>query len=194
MAVFSRVAPWILFGLGRLLFGSEWASPLGALAAAAIIGFGLARGRKRAEMILDTSSLVYFAGFSAIVFAAPHSAISAYVAAGAQIFHAAVIWAFLLARTPFTLPIAQHSVPAETGKSGWFYAFNARLTDIWLVSFLASGVVIVLIVATGFGNVPVQIVVIVVSIIVPTYLQKRLVRRAETSMRGTNDSPAVTEE
>lgn len=128
MAVLSRVAPWILFGLGQIVFGREWASPLGALTAAVIIVVGLARGHKPAEMILDSSTLVYFAGFSALVFVAPHSTLAQYGAAGAQLFHAAVIGAFYLGRLPFTLPIAQRSVPADVAKSESFYRFNARLS------------------------------------------------------------------
>ncbi|GAB3562948.1 hypothetical protein [Spelaeicoccus albus] len=182
MAVFSRVAPWILFGLGQLLFGREWASPLGAVAAAVIIGVGLARGHKPAEMILDASSLTYFTGFSGLVFAAPQSAIIEYVAGGAQLFQAAVIGVFLLARLPFTLPIARHSVPDAIGNSDWFYAFNARLTLVWLIAFVAGGAAIVLMVLAGFDNVPAQIVVIIVSIILPAYVQNRIVHKAEASI------------
>lgn len=186
MAILTRVAPWLAYLLGAALFGERWSAPFAAAATLAIVVAELARGARPAELILDGSSLVYFTAFSVLALTLPGSALLAYVAAGAQLFHAAVITAFLAAGLPFTLPLARRSVPAEVGRSEAFLRFNRLLTLVWLASFAVSGAVMVALLAAGVRMTWLQIVIVVVSIIVPTVVQRRMIEGA----RGTATSRA----
>lgn len=175
MAVLIRVAPWIFYGIGAAVLGKAWASPLAALASAVLIGRQLAMHAKPSELILDVSTLVYFVGFSVLVLSSPHSPAVHYVAAGAQLFQGAVVGAFLLARLPFTLPIAQRGVSPALAKSGSFYKFNVRLTAMWLAAFLLSGILLVALTVSGDHSTSLQVGIVVVAIVAPYLAQKRMI-------------------
>ena len=175
MAVIIRVAPWIFYGIGAAAWGRTAAAPLAALAAAVLIGCQLAMHAKPGELILDVSTLVYFIGFSVLVLSSPHSSAVHYVAAGAQLFQGAVVGAFLLGHLPFTLPIAQKSVSSALATSGSFYRFNVRLTAMWLLAFLVSGIVLVVFAVSGNHSTSLQIGIVVLSIVAPYIAQKRMI-------------------
>lgn len=178
MAILTRVAPWLAYLLGAVLFGDRWAAPLAAVATLLIVVAELARGARAGELILDGSSLAYFTGFSVLALTMPGTSLLAYVAAGAQLVHAVVIAAFLAGGLPFTLPLARRGVPADVGRSAAFRRFNRLLTLVWLASFALSGAVMVALLVAGVRMTWLQIALVVVSIVVPTLVQRRMVASA----------------
>ena len=115
--------------------------------------------------------------------------------AGVQLFQGVVVLLFLLlGEVPFTPPIARRSVPKEVGESQPFARFKRLLTSIWMITFSASGLVILGMVLTGTRDVVAQIVVIVLAGLIPMYIQRTLISRMSSPMRSARapDSPRET--
>lgn len=179
MAILQRLLPWIFFALGQLLLGRQWSAPLAAVAAVIIIGVALARGARPLELILDGATLVYFVGFSVLLWTSPGSPLIDFVAAGAQLFQGVIVLVFLLAKVPFTLPIARREAPAEVADSWPFFKFNVILSLIWVAAFLISGCVLVAMVLTGLRETWIQVLVIVAAVLIPSLIQTRLVKSVQ---------------
>ena len=106
--------------------------------------------------------------------------------AGVQLFQGVVVLLFLLlGEVPFTPPIARRSVPKEVGESQPFVRFKRLLTSIWMITFSASGLVILGMVLTGTRD------VIVLAGLIPMYIQRTLISRMSSPMRSARapDSP-----
>lgn len=189
MAILQRVAPWLAFLLGELVLGPRWAAPFATVATAVIVVVALVRGARSAELILDGSGLAYFAGFSVGSLLAPGAGFLAYVAAGAQLFHAAVIAVFLALDLPFTLAIARRGVPAEVADSAPFRRFNVVLSLVWLTAFFAGGVAVVALLWLGIRATWLQIAIVVVSIVVPSVVQRRMVAAARARAAAPATGP-----
>lgn len=115
--------------------------------------------------------------------------------AGVQLFQGVVVLLFLLlGEVPFTPPIARRSVPKEVGESQPFVRFKRLLTSIWMITFSASGFVILGMVLTGTRDVVAQIVVIVLAGLILMYIQRTLISRMSSPMRSARapDSPRET--
>ena len=109
--------------------------------------------------------------------------------AGVQLFQGVVVLLFLLlGEVPFTPPIARRSVPKEVGESQPFVRFKRLLTSIWMITFSASGLVILGMVLTGTRDVVAQIVVIVLAGLIPMYIQRTLISRMSSPMREGENS------
>lgn len=189
MAVFLRVAPWLLFGLGQLALGPAWAASLAAAGAVVIAVVGLARGARPSELILDAASAVYFLVFAALVLGGA-TALLPWVAAGAQLWLGAVVGGFLLGGLPFTLPLARREVPAEVGTSEGFRRFNVLLTAVWLGAFLVSGLALCALVAAGVTSAGVQVPIVVVALVAPVLVQRRLIAAAQARGGAPDDGSA----
>ena len=130
--------PWIAFAAISTA-GWQW----GALAAL-VIGLWLVVQDRRTgvapdALILEFSTITYFAALTAFAFAAPHSPVKAYAGALSFGWLAATAWGTLAVRRPFTLGIARRSTPQEFWHTPQFLRINTVITTAWATSFALTG-------------------------------------------------------
>lgn len=143
--------PWIAFAVIASA-GWQW----GALAALVIAVILLRRQRRagvaRDALVLETSTIVYFAALTALAFAVPHSPLHAYTGALSFGWLALTAWGSMAARRPFTLGIARLSAPREYWGTPQFMRVNVVITTVWAVAFTLTAAAIAICDASGAGT------------------------------------------
>ncbi len=143
--------PWIAYAA---LSGVGW--QWGALAALAIGLVMLARERRSGvaadALILETSTVVYFAGLAALALAEPHSPLRHYSGAMSFGWLALTAWTTLALRRPFTLGIARRTAPRELWDSPVFLRVNNVITTVWATAFVLTATAVAACDATGAGT------------------------------------------
>ncbi len=133
--------PWIAFAAISSV-GWQW----GALAALVIGVWLLVKDRRSGvaadALILETSTVAYFAALTAFAFAVPHSPVRTYVGALSFGWLAATAWATLAVRRPFTLGIARRNTPREFWHTPQFLRVNTVITMAWATSFTLTAAAI----------------------------------------------------
>ncbi|WP_313879551.1 hypothetical protein [Streptomyces silvisoli] len=126
--------PWIAFAAISTV-GWQW----GALAALVSGVWLLAKDRRSGvaadALILETSTVAYFAAMTAFAFAVPHSPVRTYAGALSLGWLAATAWSTLAVRRPFTLGIARRSTPQEVWQTPQFLRVNMVITTAWATGF-----------------------------------------------------------
>ncbi|WP_331744090.1 hypothetical protein OG762_49130 (plasmid) [Streptomyces sp. NBC_01136] len=126
--------PWIVFA-AVAGFGWQW----GALSAL-VIGVWLIIGSRSAgvardALVLEGSTVVYFAAVTALAFAQPHSGLHPWTGVLSFCWLAATAWATLAIGRPFTLGIARRSTPREVWDTPQFLHVNVVITRVWAIAF-----------------------------------------------------------
>ena len=144
--------PWIVFAAVSSA-GWQW----GALSAAACGLWLLVQDRKAgvpgAALVLQFSTLGYFAALTAFALADPHSPVRHYVGALSLGWLAATAWATVAVGNPFTVGIARQSVPEELWYNPRFLRMNTIITSVWAASFTLTSAAVVVCVVSGAGTV-----------------------------------------
>lgn len=151
--------PWIAFAVVSS-FGWQW----GALAALALglrlIGQDRKAGVAADSLILERSTVVFFAALTAVAFALPDSGLKDYTGTLSLGWLAVTAWATLAVKRPFTLGIARRQVPEEIWHNPVFLRINTVLTSAWAAAFTVTSAVLAGVAAADLGSavsIPVQI-------------------------------------
>ncbi|MFK8907513.1 hypothetical protein [Streptomyces sp. YS-3] len=143
--------PWIVFAA----VGSEhW--QWGAVAALAVGAWLFSVDRKRGatadSLILEQSTIAFFAVLSVVAFAAPDSGLREYGGALATGWLALTAWATLAVRRPFTTGIAKRQAPRELWNNPVFLRINVVLTAAWAAAFTVTAVALALVHVESLGS------------------------------------------
>ena len=143
--------PWIAFAVISTA-GWQW----GALSGL-VIGVVLLAGQRRSgvasdALILEISTVVYFAALTALAFAAPNSPLHPYSGVLSFGWLALTAWGTLAVRRPFTLGIARRSTPPEMWHTPVFLRVNVVITSVWAAAFTLTAIAIAICVASGLGS------------------------------------------
>jgi hypothetical protein len=129
--------PWIAFAAVSPA-GWQWGAP-----AALFLGVWLVVQDRRAgatadSLILEHSTVLYFAALTAFASVRTDSPVQHYTGALSLGWLAATAWAGLAAGRPFTLGIARRRTPAELWHNPVFLRINTVLTTAWAASFTVT--------------------------------------------------------
>jgi hypothetical protein len=175
--------PWIAFAAVSSV-GWQW----GALAGL-VLGMRLIAQDRRAKiaadaLILEWSTVGYFAALTAIAFARQDSGLQDYTGALSLGWLALTAWATLAVKRPFTLGIARRQAPPELWKSPVFLRINVVLTSVWAAAFTVTAAILTAVSAAGLGE-AVSIPVQVAGFVLPALFTSRYPERVRARMAGT---------
>ncbi|MFG3282731.1 hypothetical protein [Streptomyces sp. NPDC048111] len=143
--------PWIVFAA---VGSAHW--QWGALAALVMGGYLFAMDRKRGtsadSLILEQSTIAFFAVLSVIAFAAPESGLREYGGALATGWLGLTAWATLAVRRPFTTGIAKRQAPREVWTNPVFLRINVVLTSVWALAFTLTAAALAVIDAESLSS------------------------------------------
>ncbi|WP_433145317.1 hypothetical protein ACQPZ8_01880 [Actinomadura nitritigenes] len=126
--------PWIVAGVVSS-FDWRWGA-LGGLVAGLLLV--LAERLRRVAfdaLILEISSVVYFAVLGVVALVSPDSPVSDHTDALSFVWLAGTVWGSLVIRRPFTLGIARRQTPSEYWDLPEFVQVNNRITVAWGLGF-----------------------------------------------------------
>lgn len=150
--------PWIAFAVVSTI-GWQWAALTGLAVSAWLLANHRRAGVATDALILDGSTLLYFAAVAAVAFTFPDSGLRHYSGGLSLAWLAVTAWATLAVGRPFTTGIARQQAPREIWHSPVFLRVNRVLTAFWAAAFTltAAGVVAVTTAHLGTGaNIAVQ--------------------------------------
>lgn len=175
MTIVRSLASWIAFAIAGALFVPPIAALVGLVAAVIGLAIPLGGGRRLAELVVETSGVLFFAGYVAITVAVDGADFHEWVTPAAQFWLAATVGATLVAGRPFTLEIAKTQAPPEIWDEQFFGDFNVRITTAWLISFMVAGSVLTALLVAGSHQAWMSIVVTVAAIVTPVVYTRRQV-------------------
>lgn len=172
--------PWIAFAVVSTI-GWQWAAVTGLA-----IGVWLLVNDRRAgvaadALILDGSTVVYFAALAAVAFAFPHSGLRHYSGGLSVAWLAATAWATLAAGRPFTTGIARQQAPREVWHSPVFLRVNKVLTAFWATAFTLTAAADATVTAAHLG-IGASIAVQVAGFAIPAVFTARYPDRVRRSL------------
>lgn len=129
--------PWILLAVVSG-FDTRAGAAAGLVAALALLARDLRRGRVPGALVLEISTSVFMALFTALALALPDARALDYGASLAIGWLAATAWATLLLGRPFTEGIARRNVPAEIAATDVFRRVNRTITLVWAGGFTVT--------------------------------------------------------
>lgn len=181
--------PWIAFAAVSSA-GWQW----GALAGL-VLGLRMALQDHRAglaadSLILERSTVVFFAALTAFAFLDTGSALRHATGALSLGWLAVTAWTTLAVKRPFTLGIARRQTPPELWDNPVFLRVNVVLTAVWAAAFTITAGVLAAVSAAGLGS-AVSIPVQVAGFVLPALFTARYPDRVRARMAATA-APAAT--
>ncbi|MFI0816929.1 hypothetical protein ACH4TX_10525 [Streptomyces sp. NPDC021098] len=144
-------APWIAFAFVSLL-NWQW----GALAGLVLAGWLLVQYRREGvaadALILEASTVLFFAALTAWAFARPDSGLKDYGGGLSMGWLAVTAWATLAVGHPFTTGIARRQAPREVWHTAVFRRINVVVSSVWAVAFTLTAAALAASVAAGLGS------------------------------------------
>lgn len=131
-------APWIVFSILSTRGESRWGALAGFVLATVLLLVERRRGRDWDQVVIETSSALFFAGLAVASFTISPAPLGDYGPAASLGWLALTAWGSLAIRKPFTLGIARTMAPPEVWQSPVFYRLNAVLTAVWAAGFTAT--------------------------------------------------------
>jgi hypothetical protein len=151
--------PWIAFAVVSS-FGWQWGALAGLVLGLWLVAQARKTGAAADSLILEGSTVVFFAALTAFAFARQDSAVQDWTGALSTGWLAATAWATLAVKRPFTLGIARRQVPAEIWDNPVFLRINVVITSAWAVAFTVTSGILAAVSAAGLGqavSIPVQV-------------------------------------
>lgn len=136
-------APWIVFAILSTRGESRWGALAGFVLATVLLVVERSRGRGWDQVVIETSSALFFAGLALATFTISPTPLGDYGPAASLGWLALTAWGSLAIRKPFTLGIARTMAPAEVWQSPLFYRLNAVLTAAWATGFTGTSLALV---------------------------------------------------
>lgn len=151
--------PWIAFAAVSPA-GWQWGALAGLLLGLHRVVQDRRAGIAVDALILEHSTVVWFAALTAFAFARTDSPVQHWTGALSLGWLAATAWAGLAARRPFTLGIARRQTPEELWHNPVFLWINVVLSTAWAASFTVTAALVAAADAAGLGAavaIPLQI-------------------------------------
>jgi hypothetical protein len=151
--------PWIAFAAVSAV-GWQWGALAGLLLGARLVFQQRKAGVATDALILEHSTLLYFALLTAIAFARTDSGLHHYTGALSMGWLALTAWLTLAVDRPFTLGIARRQAPESLWNNPVFLRINTVLTSAWAAAFTVTAGVLAAVSVAGLGeavSIPVQI-------------------------------------
>ncbi|MFI1969881.1 hypothetical protein BLA24_17620 [Streptomyces cinnamoneus] len=152
--------PWIAFAIVPSA-DWQWGAVLGLAVGIALLAKDQKAGVAAESLILERSTVVYFAVLTAVAFAVPHSPLSHYSGALSLGWLAVTAWATLAVGRPFTTGIAKRQAPPEVWNTPVFRRINVVITAVWAAAFTLTAATLSAVYAAGLDStvsIPVQVV------------------------------------
>ena len=143
MSYLRGFIPWIAFAVLSTV-GWQWGALAGLVIGVRLLMQDRKAGVATDALILQISTIVYFAALTAFAFAAPHSPVEHYDGAVSFAWLALTAWATLAVHHPFTLGIAKRQAPEAVWNSPVFLRINVVLTTAWALSFTLTAAAVAL--------------------------------------------------
>lgn len=142
---------WIVFALFP---NSEvaWAALAGLAVALVLFIQDRRRGVPLDALILDISTLIFFAATGAAGFADPHAPLGNWSSALSFGWLAITAWGTIALRQPFTLGLARQRVPREVWGRPAFRQSQLELTRLWAVLFTVLAALLAVCTGTHQGT------------------------------------------
>ncbi|GAB3422514.1 hypothetical protein [Flindersiella endophytica] len=136
-------APWIVFAILSTRGESRWGALAGFVLATVLLIVERRRGRGWDQVVIETSSALFFACLAVASFTISPAPLGDYGPAASLGWLALTAWGSLAISKPFTFGIARTMAPPEVWQSPVFYRLNAVLTAVWATGFTATSVALV---------------------------------------------------
>ncbi|MCQ8770820.1 hypothetical protein [Streptomyces telluris] len=150
--------PWIAFAVVSSA-GWQWGAVAGLVAGAGLLVQERKAGAAGSSLILEVSTVCFFAALAVLAFALPHSGLRHFGGALSLGWLALTAWATLAVGRPFTTGIAKTQAPPEVWDTPFFRRINVVITSAWALAFTVTAVALAAVSAAGLGSaisVPVQ--------------------------------------
>jgi hypothetical protein len=143
--------PWIAFAVISP-DGWRWGALAGLLTGLVLLQAQRRKGVAADALILEISTVVYFAALTALAFAAPGSPLHHYSGVLSLGWLALTAWGTLAVRRPFTLGIARQNTPPEYWNRPRFLRTNVVITTVWAAAFTLTAAAIAICDVTAAGS------------------------------------------
>lgn len=150
--------PWIALAVVSS-WGWQWGAAVGLGAGLVLLVKDHKAGVAADSLILERSTVLFFAALTTLAFALPQSGLRHFVGALSLGWLALTAWATLAVGRPFTTGIAKRQAPPEVWDNPVFRRINVVLTSVWAGAFALTAAVMTVVAATGLGSevsIPVQ--------------------------------------
>jgi hypothetical protein len=165
--------PWILFAIVSS-FGWQWGALVGLIAAVALTATQLRLGLD--TLILELSTVLFFAALTAIAFTAPQSPLHDWSGVASMGWLALTAWTGLAAGRPFTTGIARQQTEPELWHHPAFRRTNRVITAVWSAAFTATAIALAVVHLVNAGTAA-EIVVQVLGFVLPAIFTGRYPER-----------------
>ena len=144
--------PWIVFA-AMPSNDLKWAAVVALLVGVVLFRRQRRRGVEADAMILEISTIAFFAVLAALAYVAPHSSLPQYTGALSFVWLALTAWGSLAVRHPFTLGIARQGTPRELWNRPQFIHVNVVITAVWATAFTLTGAAVAICEIAGAGTI-----------------------------------------
>jgi hypothetical protein len=178
--------PWIAFAVISTGSDSRYGALAGFLLALRQLRSDRRAGRAWDELVIETSSAVFFGGLAFAAYTVDRTPMGVYGTAGSVAWLALTAWVSLGIRRPFTLGIARTMAPAHVHNTRAFFHVNAVITAVWATAFTLNAAALALLVHVAPGNTAALIAAKVAGFVLPAaftswYPKAAAARRAATA-------------
>ncbi|MET8982776.1 hypothetical protein ABZX85_45090 [Streptomyces sp. NPDC004539] len=183
--------PWIVAGFVSGFVDWRWGAVSGFVSGLLLLLQDRRRGVDLDALILEASTIVYFAVVGAVAVVRPHASLSHHTDVLSFAWLAATAWGTLAIRRPFTLGIAKRRTPREFWDMPEFVRVNNHITSAWGAGFTFIGVGLAVAGAVG-APAWVGIAAHVVGLAGPALFTKVHPARAQARLEAGQDTPRQT--
>jgi hypothetical protein len=181
--------PWIAFG-ALSSAGWQWGALAGLVIGLVLLMKDRKAGIAADALILEYSTIAYFAMLGAVAFASPHSPIEQYSGAISFTWLALTAWGTLAVKHPFTLGIARRTTPEEYWNTPQFLSINKVITVAWATSFVLTAIAVAAVTAAQAGTVA-DTACQVVGFLVPAVFTARYPKIVQARYAAANTNAAA---
>ncbi|MDT8914899.1 hypothetical protein [Amycolatopsis sp. PS_44_ISF1] len=167
MKYLKSFIPWIAFAVVSTQADWRYSGPVGLVLAAGLLGLDRRRGRSWGTLVIELSATVFFAVLTGWSFADPGSPLRDYTGSLSDGWLALTAWGSIAVRRPFTLGIAQTTVPRAVWATPAFLRVNLVITAVWAASFTVAGLASALLLSAAPHATAALIVIKVLGFAVP---------------------------
>ncbi|WP_171164826.1 hypothetical protein [Streptomyces sp. I05A-00742] len=150
---------WIAFAIVSS-YDWRWGAAAALAVAVGLLVQDLRSGATADSLILEQSSVLFFAVLTVLGFSCPDSALGTYSGVLSLGWLALTAWGTVVVGRPFTSGIAKRHAPQAVWGTAFFRRMNVVITSVWAAAFTLSAVALAAVRAEGLGSgvsIPVQI-------------------------------------
>lgn len=179
--ILRSLAPFILFAVLAPLSTQLAGAAAALVLTLVLLSIAWRRGSSADQLIIELSSLTFFAAYTVVCVLFPHGDQGRWTGAAIQLWLGITVIATLVLRKPFTLPIAKTRAPQQVWASAQFVRFNVVISSVWAASFLLSAVLLAVLVAAGHAPTLIVIAIMVLAIVLPVLYTNARVKQLSSA-------------